>query len=71
MYQTGYFALLMHMTLIDFDGAWQVALGWLFDGTIASNTRLALLIALAVFWVALIVPEPKPRPQHAHYWLEQ
>lgn len=71
MYQNRECVLLLHMTLIDWDGALAVALGWFFDGTIASNTRLALLVALVVSWVVMLVPEPKPKPQRAYYWLEQ
>lgn len=71
MYQNRECVLLPHMTLIDWDGALAVALGWFFDGTIASNTRLALLIPLVLFWTVLMVPEPKRKPQRAHYWLEQ
>lgn len=40
-------------------------IGFLFTGTIASNTMRALVIALVLFWLVSITPEPRPRPNAA------
>ena len=59
------------MTLIDWQGTLDVALGWFTSGTIASNTLLALVLLLVLFWVVSLVPEPKSRSTRGHYWIEQ
>lgn len=40
-------------------------IGFLFTGTIASNTMRALVIALVLFWLLSIIPGPRPRPNAA------
>lgn len=56
---------------LNLDAMLHVVAGWFFSGTIASNTLFAVTVALVLFWLLSLVPEPKPRTTRGHYWLEQ